>query len=125
MREPLGAGTARHVTPFNCSATGSGQVPILAIRPRAAPRGRIAFSDREGGCFSLSNLGALGGRGASLVIADLDETGAAKVAQSIGETGARAIGVDVAKRTSVKAMVDAAVKAFGRLDATLNNAGIA
>jgi len=69
----------------------------------------------------------LAGRGASLVIADLDEAAAAQVARSISETGAKAIGVgvDVAQRASVKAMIDATVKAYGRLDVIFNNAGIA
>lgn len=70
---------------------------------------------------------ALASRGASLVIADLAEAKAEKVAQSIRDTGAKAIGVrvDVADRASVKAMIEATVKAFGRLDVIFNNAGIA
>lgn len=65
--------------------------------------------------------------GAKLVIADLDEKNAEAVAQSIQASGGQAIGVkvDVADRASVAAMIAATVKAFGRLDAIFNNAGVA
>jgi meso-butanediol dehydrogenase/(S,S)-butanediol dehydrogenase/diacetyl reductase len=65
--------------------------------------------------------------GASVAIADLGEANAVKVAQSINESGGKAIsvGVDITRRPSVKAMIDATVKAFGRLDVIFNNAGIA
>ena len=66
-------------------------------------------------------------RGARLVIADLDEAAAGKVAKAISDTGGKSVGVgvDITRRDSVKAMIDAAVRAFGRLDVIFNNAGIA
>ena len=61
--------------------------------------------------------------GARVCVADLNEEAARSVATSIG-TSAMAIKVDVASRDSTKAMIAAAVKAFGRLDVIFNNAGI-
>jgi NAD(P)-dependent dehydrogenase (short-subunit alcohol dehydrogenase family) len=61
--------------------------------------------------------------GASVVVADINEAAANGVA---GEIGAKAIAVrvDVADRASTDAMVQAAVDAFGKIDAAFNNAGL-
>lgn len=60
--------------------------------------------------------------GASIIACDLNRDGAEKLA---AELGGRAIGLggDVAKVADAQAAVDAAVKAFGRLDCVVNNAG--
>ncbi|MDA1075370.1 MAG: SDR family oxidoreductase [Proteobacteria bacterium] len=66
--------------------------------------------------------------GAKVVIADYNEaTGAAtlKEAAAAGyEANARFIRVDVAKEADVQAMIDCAVKEFGKLDILFNNAGV-
>ena len=61
--------------------------------------------------------------GASVVVADLDETGAKTVAADIGPS-ARAIGCDVADEAQVDAAAELAVEEFGSLDVKVNNAGI-
>ena len=61
--------------------------------------------------------------GASVVVADINEAAAQAVAAEIG-AGAIAVRVDVADRASTDAMVEAAIVAFGRLDAACNNAGL-
>lgn len=61
--------------------------------------------------------------GAKVCIADVNEDAAKAAAKSIGGDTI-AVKVDVAKRDSVKAMIAATVKAFGRLDVIFNNAGI-
>ena len=61
--------------------------------------------------------------GAKVCVADINEDSARAVARELGGS-AIAVAVDVAKRDSVKAMVAATVKAFGRLDVMFNNAGI-
>jgi len=61
--------------------------------------------------------------GASVCIADLDFASAQKIAAGIGGA-AIAVQVDVSSRDSVKAMIAATVKAFGKLDVIFNNAGI-
>lgn len=60
--------------------------------------------------------------GAIPVIADVNEDGAKAAVASLG-TGL-ALGVNVADPASVAAMVDAIVKAYGRVDILVNNAGI-
>jgi NAD(P)-dependent dehydrogenase (short-subunit alcohol dehydrogenase family) len=60
--------------------------------------------------------------GASVVLADLNEAGATAAAAGLP----RAIGVrtDVSDEASVKAMVQAAVETYGKLDILVNNAAI-
>lgn len=64
--------------------------------------------------------------GAAVVAADLRPERAEESAQLITAAGAKAIGVaaDVSKAEQVRAMVDAAVAAFGRVDILVNNAGL-
>lgn len=62
--------------------------------------------------------------GASVVVADINETAAKSVADEIGAK-AIAVRVDVTDRASTDAMVQAAITAFGRLDLAFNNAGMA
>jgi NAD(P)-dependent dehydrogenase (short-subunit alcohol dehydrogenase family) len=58
--------------------------------------------------------------GAKVLVADYDEKSAKAVADRIGGVAVRA---DVRKSDDAKAMVDACVKAFGRVDILVNNAG--
>ena len=64
--------------------------------------------------------------GASVVVADLNESGGESVVRECKENGGNAIfqKADVSSEEQVKAMIDRAVKEFGRLDITYNNAGI-
>jgi len=66
-------------------------------------------------------------RGAKLVISDIKAADVLKVAEAIASTGADVIGMacDVSKNEDCKAMVDTAIKHFGRVDIGVNNAGIA
>jgi len=70
---------------------------------------------------------ALARAGAAVCASDIDGEGAAETAQRIINEGGRAISLtcDVTKAADVRAMVAATVDAFGRLDAAVNNAGIA
>ena len=75
-----------------------------------------------------SGLGAatvrqLAGRGARIVIADLNDKAGAALAQELGES-ARFARVDVASDADVKAAVDTAVSAFGALHGLVNCAGV-
>ncbi len=65
----------------------------------------------------------LASNGAQVCVADVDLASATKVAKEIGGS-AVAAEVDVASRTSTRAMIAATVEAFGKLDVIFNNAGI-
>ncbi|MDI3524775.1 MAG: 3-oxoacyl-[acyl-carrier protein] reductase [Candidatus Atribacteria bacterium] len=61
--------------------------------------------------------------GAKVVITDVNEKNGQKVQQEIGES-ALFIRTDVSSRQEVQAMVDEAMKRFGKIDVLINNAGI-
>jgi NAD(P)-dependent dehydrogenase (short-subunit alcohol dehydrogenase family) len=67
----------------------------------------------------------LGQEGAAVVVADI--VGATEAAVALSEAGVTSLGVetDVASWDSVRAMVAATVKRFGRVDILINNAAIA
>lgn len=64
--------------------------------------------------------------GARVAIADLNENGALEVAKVIQAAGGKAMGVrmDVTDEASVNTATDAVVKAYGRVDILVSNAGI-
>jgi NAD(P)-dependent dehydrogenase (short-subunit alcohol dehydrogenase family) len=64
--------------------------------------------------------------GARLVLTDVDMAGCERVAGAVKAAGAEAITVrnDVSVASECEAAVAAALKAFGRLDIAVNNAGI-
>lgn len=68
----------------------------------------------------------LAGRGANLVISDVNMDLARKTAGELGTDGIKAIAVqaDVSDGKQVSAMVEEAGKVFGRIDILVNNAGI-
>ena len=69
---------------------------------------------------------ALAGRGADVVVADMDLEGAKRVAGEIEALGRRALAlpVNVTDEASVESMFAEAEKALGRVDILVNNAGI-
>jgi NAD(P)-dependent dehydrogenase (short-subunit alcohol dehydrogenase family) len=64
--------------------------------------------------------------GARLALGDRNETGLLDVAASLREKGAEVVAMrcDVSRETDVKALVEATVERFGRLDIGVNNAGM-
>jgi NAD(P)-dependent dehydrogenase (short-subunit alcohol dehydrogenase family) len=64
--------------------------------------------------------------GSKVVLTDVDMAGCERVAGAVKATGAEAITVrnDVSMASECEAAVSAALKAFGRLDIAVNNAGI-
>ena len=70
---------------------------------------------------------ALARAGAAVCASDINGAGAEETAQLIIDDGGTAIArsCDVTMPEQVRSMVDATVAAFGRLDAAVNNAGIA
>jgi 3-hydroxybutyrate dehydrogenase len=65
-------------------------------------------------------------QGARVVIADLNHAGALMVAAEIQESGGWAIGVavDVGDEGEIDVAIQAAVRAFGRIDVLVSNAGV-
>jgi NAD(P)-dependent dehydrogenase (short-subunit alcohol dehydrogenase family) len=64
--------------------------------------------------------------GARILAADVNESTAQETAHMITETGGtcRTFAVDVSRPDQVRAMIDQAIAAFGRIDILCNNAGI-
>ena len=83
--------------------------------------GRVALVTGGGRGIGAATAQVMARLGAKIVVSDLDEAPAAEVA---GPIGGLAIACDVSKRDSVEAMVEKAVKEFGRLDILVTCAGI-
>lgn len=68
---------------------------------------------------------AFGSAGARLILGDIDKRAAETAAAIVAAGGeARFVPCDVSDPASVRALVDAAVQTYGRLDAAFNNAGL-
>ncbi|MFX8347204.1 SDR family NAD(P)-dependent oxidoreductase, partial [Acinetobacter baumannii] len=63
--------------------------------------------------------------GASVVVADIGETGGLRVVEEIKEAGGRAVfaKADVSKRADMDQLLASALEHFGKLDIVVNNAG--
>jgi len=68
----------------------------------------------------------LAGRGADIVVSDIDEPAAQETASLVQGMGRRSLAMkaDVSRDQDVDALVRASVEAFGRVDILVNNAGI-
>lgn len=85
--------------------------------------GRVAIVTGAGGGIGEAYARALHAEGASVVIAELDETAGAAVAGDLGER-ALFVPTDVGDLADCEAMVAATVDAFGGVDHLVNNAAI-
>jgi meso-butanediol dehydrogenase/(S,S)-butanediol dehydrogenase/diacetyl reductase len=87
---------------------------------------RVVIVTGGAGGIGAAACRAIAAEGAKVVVADLDAAAAQSVADAIVADGGRAIpvGVDVANRPQVQAMVRTAVEAFGELNVIFNNAGM-
>jgi NAD(P)-dependent dehydrogenase (short-subunit alcohol dehydrogenase family) len=88
--------------------------------------GKVAVINGGAGDIGTAYARALGGAGASVVLADVNDVAATKVADSLRAEGLDAVGVavDVRDLESAQAMARAAVEAFGGIDILVNNAAI-
>ncbi|HVT48072.1 MAG TPA: SDR family oxidoreductase [Vicinamibacterales bacterium] len=86
---------------------------------------RTAIVTGAGGGFGEGIAKHLAALGAAVVVADIRGDEATRVAAEITKADGRAVGTttDVTKDADVRAMVDLALKSFGRLDIMVNNAG--
>ena len=86
-----------------------------------APRVAIVTGGASG--IGRALCAALIGRGASVVLADIDEAAAQRTAAELGPL-AKAAAVDVTDRSAMIALVGRVVEEHGHLDLFVNNAGI-
>jgi NAD(P)-dependent dehydrogenase (short-subunit alcohol dehydrogenase family) len=86
--------------------------------------GKVAIVTGGAGNIGRGCAAALGGSGAKVVVADLDEAGAKECAEQIVASGGVGTGVqvDLTDDNSIRALIETAVEAFGRLDILHNNA---
>src|SRR5213080_3822784 len=93
---------------------------------------RLSFQNKvafvTGGANGIGRATALAfaREGANVVVADVSEEGNQETSRMIEELGGRALAVrcDVSRPEDVKAALDKALEAFGRLDFAVNNAGV-
>jgi len=87
---------------------------------------RVVVVTGGAGGIGSATCRAIAAEGGKVVVADLDTNAAKAVADEIVADGgsATSIGVDVTDRAQVRAMVEAAVDAFGALNVIFNNAGM-
>ena len=90
--------------------------------------GKVAIVTGGGSGFGEGIAKRFAEEGAKLVVNDIDDGGGKRVTAEIekahGQGSAIYVRGDVAKNDEVKALVDAGVARFGRLDIMVNNAGI-
>jgi NAD(P)-dependent dehydrogenase (short-subunit alcohol dehydrogenase family) len=89
--------------------------------------GKSALITGGGSGIGRATALAFAREGARVAVADLSSENAAATVEKINASGGQAISIalDVTEEAKVAAMVETAVAAFGRLDCTFNNAGIA
>lgn len=87
---------------------------------------QVALVTGAGGGIGLATARAFAEAGAVVIIADRDATLIEAAADQLRSMGDQVVAVtcDVTDRGQVQAMIEQAVKTYGRLDAAFNNAGI-
>jgi NAD(P)-dependent dehydrogenase (short-subunit alcohol dehydrogenase family) len=87
---------------------------------------RVAIVTGSAGGIGEAYARALAREGAAVVVADIDEPRGRSVATDISAGGGRSLFVrtDVSSVDSAKAVAEAAMEAFGRLDYLVNNAAL-
>ena len=88
--------------------------------------GKVAFVTGAASGIGRAAALAFARAGAGVVVADVADEDNAETARMIEEAGGRALAVrcDVTRSEDVKAALEKAVEAFGRLDVAFNNAGV-
>lgn len=89
--------------------------------------GKVALVTGAAHGIGRASALALARAGAAVCVADIDAAGGAKTVSQIIEAGGRAIYAqcDVRRADETRAMAAATLSEYGRLDAAVNNAGIA
>ena len=87
--------------------------------------GKVALVTGGARGIGLATAKALGRRGASLVMVDLDQEAAERAAAEVDPARAIGLAADVTDRGALQRVVSTAVERFGGLDVVVANAGIA
>ncbi len=89
-------------------------------------KGKVGIVTGGGSGIGRATALAMAKAGAVLVIDNRDTTKGEEVVRLIQQAGGRAVfqKTDVSKHADVKALVERAVREFGRLDLAFNNAGM-
>lgn len=89
-------------------------------------QGKVALVTGAGQGLGLSIAHLLAGRGASVVVAEIDRATGAAAAEALRANGHQAhfVAVDVSSEDQVAAMVAETIATFGRIDYAINNAAI-
>ena len=88
--------------------------------------GKAAFITGAGGAIGSAIARRFAREGAAVMCVDIDGDGVERTASSIKADGGRAVALacDVSKTTEVKNAIDAATRAFSRLDVLVNTAAV-
>ena len=86
--------------------------------------GKVAVITGAASGIGAATAALMAQRGAAVVVADINEVGAQEVSDAITRLGGAAtpIHADVSSEADVKAMIDAALSTYGRIDVLHNNA---
>jgi NAD(P)-dependent dehydrogenase (short-subunit alcohol dehydrogenase family) len=105
---------------------GAGEVFRASMNSTMRLQDKVAVITGAGSGIGREAALLFAREGASVVVADVNETGGRAVVGEIESTGGRALfqDVDVSQAGSVAEMVRAAEETFGRVDVLYNNAGI-
>ncbi len=109
--------------PVSVARPLGGVRPVGGARPADAFAGKVAIVTGGGSGIGAALVRALTARGATVVIADIDEPAAKTVAAEVSAT--TAVAVDVRESGAVADLVAQVAAEHGRLDLIFNNAGIA
>ena len=85
-------------------------------------KGRVAFVTGAAGAIGTATVQRLAACGAAVVVADVNEAGAKELAAKLPQ--ALALTLDIRDEAATTRAVDETLKAFGRLDILINNAGV-